>query len=164
MPRPPPSSVRSVSIVGFSIVPGPTIHCLDAWSPLGELLRSAPALPARGFLLHAYGGPAEMIKTFAGLGAYFSFNGSFLDERRARQLDTFRHVPPDRLLIETDAPAMPFPSAWRTHKLPLSSDGQVVNHPGNLEAAYTGLAAFLGETLPALAARVEKNFQRLFGL
>jgi TatD DNase family protein len=140
-----------------------SIHCLDAWAPLLASLRSAPALPARGFLLHAYGGPAEMINAFAELGAYFSFNGAFLDERRARQLDTFRHIPPLRLLIETDAPAMPLPHAWRTHKLPLSPEDQPVNHPGNLEAAYTGLAAFLGKPLPALARTVEDNFIRLFG-
>jgi TatD DNase family protein len=140
-----------------------TIHCLDAWGPLLAQLHAAPALPVCGFLLHAYGGPPEMITAFADLGAYFSFNGAFLDERRARQLDTFRHIPAARLLVETDAPAMPLPQPWRTHKLPLSPDGQLINHPGNLEAAYTGLAAFLGEPVARLAARVEENFGRLFG-
>jgi TatD DNase family protein len=139
-----------------------TIHCLDAWGALHDALRHAPALPARGFLLHAYGGPAELIRPFTDLGAYFSFNGYFLDERRARQLDTFRHIPPDRLLVETDAPAMPLPQPWRTHKLPPAPDGTVINHPGNLEAAYTALAAFLGEPLPSLATRIESNFLRLF--
>lgn len=140
-----------------------TLHCLDAWGALHDALRTAPALPARGFLLHAYGGPAELITPFAALGAYFSFNGCFLGERRAQQLDTFRHIPPDRLLIETDAPAMSLPPAWRTHKLPPSPEGMPVNHPGNIEATYVALAAFLGEPLPALAARIEKNFLRLFG-
>lgn len=139
------------------------IHCIDAWGALHDALRVAPALPARGFLLHAYGGPVELIRPFSALGAYFSFNGYFLDERRARQLDTFRHVPPDRLLIETDAPAMPVPQPWRTHKLPPAPDGTAINHPGNLEAAYTALAAFLGEPLPSLTARIENNVLRLFG-
>ena len=140
-----------------------TIHCLDAWGALHDSLRAAPALPARGFLLHAYGGPAELIKPFVTLGAYFSFNGYFLDDRRARQLDTFRHIPPDRLLVETDAPAMPLPQAWRTHKLPPSPQGTPINHPGNIEAAHTALAAFLGESLPSLASRIEENFLRFFG-
>jgi TatD DNase family protein len=139
-----------------------TIHCIDAWGALHDALRQAPALPPRGFLLHAYGGPAELIRPFTALGAYFSFNGYFLDDRRARQLDTFRHIPPDRLLIETDAPAMPLPQPWRTHKLPPSPEGTPVNHPGNIEAAYTALAAFLGESPPALATRIEENFLRLF--
>jgi len=140
-----------------------TIHCIDAWGPLRDALRSAPALPARGFLLHAYAGPAEMVKTFADLGACFSFNGYFLDERRHRNLDTFRHIPPDRLLIETDAPAMPLPQPGRAYELPPAHDGSPLNHPGNIAAAYTALAAFLGEALPSLANRVEKNFLRLFG-
>jgi len=139
-----------------------TLHCIDAWGSLHDALRQAPALPPPRFLPPPYGGPAELIRPFASLGAYFSFNGYFLDDRRARQLDTFRHIPPDRLLIETDAPAMPLPRHWRTHKLPPSPEGTPVNHPGNIEATYTALAAFLGEPLPSLATRIEKNFLRLF--
>ncbi len=140
-----------------------TIHCLDAWGALQEAMRHAPARPTPGFLLHAYSGPPEMIPAFAKLGAYFSFNGFFLDPRRAQKLATFRRVPPERLLIETDAPAMPLPQPWRTHKLPPAPGGETVNHPGNLEAAYAALASFLGETPERLASRVEENFHRLFG-
>jgi TatD DNase family protein len=138
-----------------------TIHCLDAWGALDQIIRSA-MLPARGFLLHAYSGPAEMVKTFSDRGAYFSFNGSFLEERKARHRETFKHVPPDRLLVETDAPAMPLPQPWRTYKLPPSPTGQPVNHPGNIEAAYAGLASLLGLSIEALALQVEKNFTQFF--
>jgi len=140
-----------------------TIHCLDAWGALHDSLRQAPALPACGFLIHAYSGPADLIKNFADLGAYFSFNGAFLDERKTRQRETFRHVPRARLLIETDSPAMPLPQAWRAHELPPSPVGSPVNHPGNLKATYHALAAFLGEPVATLASAVEDNFCRLFG-
>lgn len=139
-----------------------TIHCLEAWGALDKILRTA-ALPARGFLLHAYSGPAEMVRGFADRGAYFSFNGSFLDERHARHRDTFKLIPRDRLLVETDAPAMPLPQPWRTHKLPPSTTGQPINHPGNIEAAYAGLASLLGLSVEALAVQVETNFSKLFG-
>jgi len=139
-----------------------TIHCLDAWGALWEILRTA-TLPARGFLLHAYSGPVEMIGGFADRGAYFSFNGSFLDERHARHRDTFKLVPPDRLLVETDAPAMPLPQPWRTYKLPPSPTGQTVNHPGNIEGAYAGLASLLGLSVEALVAQVDANFTAFFG-
>src|ERR1051325_10128350 len=43
-----------------------TIHCLDAWDALRDTLRSS-SRPARGFLLHAYGGSAEMAREFATL-------------------------------------------------------------------------------------------------
>lgn len=139
-----------------------TIHCLEAWGALAEMLRQAP-LPARGFLLHAYGGSAEMVKGFAQRGAYFSFNGAFLEERKTRQRETFKVVPLDRLLVETDAPAMPPPQAWRTYKLPPSPSGQTINHPGNIETAYAGLASILGMPLDDLMDQVEQNFQTLFG-
>lgn len=138
-----------------------TIHCLDAWGALWEIVRSA-SMPARGFLLHAYSGPAEMVRGFAGRGAYFSFNGSFLDERKARHREPFKMIPRDRLLVETDAPAMPLPQPWRTYKLPLSSTGTTLNHPGNIEAAYTGLASLLGLPVADLCALTEANFLRLF--
>src|SRR5256884_7646943 len=66
-----------------------------------SLLRAHP-LPGRGFLIHAYGGPQEMVAGFAKLGAYFSFNAYFLHERKGRQREVFRHIPADRLLIETE--------------------------------------------------------------
>lgn len=139
-----------------------TIHCLDAWGALDTVLRTAK-LPTRGFLLHAYSGPAEMIRSFAERGAYFSFNGAFLSERQTRHYDAFKLIPRDRLLVETDAPAMPLPKPWRTHKLPPAPTGQPVNHPGNIEAAYAGLASLLGLSVEALAVQVETNFINLFG-
>ena len=139
-----------------------TIHCLDAWGALDETLRTAKP-PSCGFLLHAYSGPAEMIRGFAERGAYFSFNGSFLDERHARHRETFKLVPPDRLLVETDAPAMLLPQPWRTYKLPPAPTGQPINHPGNIEAAYAGLASLLGISVETLTIQVAANFTRLFG-
>ena len=141
-----------------------SIHCLQAWGQLDELLRTRP-LPRRGFLLHAYGGAAEMVPGFAQLGAYFSFNGSFLAEKKTRQRAAFRAVPMDRLLVETDAPAMPPPSPWLTHPLPPSpeSDRKTVNHPANLAATYRGLAQLRGMPAPELTAQVAANFARLFG-
>jgi TatD DNase family protein len=139
-----------------------TIHCLDAWGALADLLR-AVRLPLRGALLHAYSGPAEMVGTFAGHGAYFSFNGSFLDPRKTRARAAFKVVPADRLLVETDAPAMPLPPEWQRCTLPPTADGQTVNHPGNLVAAYAGLAELRGVAIESLAQQVEENFARLFG-
>ena len=80
-----------------------SIHCLQAWGRMLELLQKSPR-PARGFVLHSFGGAAEMILPLAKLGAHFSFPGYFLHERKLRQREAFRQVPPDRLLIETDAP------------------------------------------------------------
>jgi TatD DNase family protein len=138
-----------------------TIHCLQAWGELDRLLHQHD-VPDRGFLLHAYGGPAELIPRFAARGAYFSFNGYFLDPRKTKQQEAFKHVPADRLLVETDAPAMSLPQTWRTHKLPPAPDGSPVNHPGNLDAAYAGLAALRSLPLPALTEQITTNHLRFF--
>ena len=138
-----------------------SIHCLQAWGRLHELLRDQPR-PACGFVLHSFGGPAEMIPALVKLGAYFSFPGYFLHERKTRQRETFKVVPPDRLLVETDAPDQLLPEDKNLHTL-VGVDGKPLNHPANLAAVYSGLAEILGETVGSLALRVEANFQKVFG-
>lgn len=137
-----------------------SIHCLRAWGRLHELLRHNPR-PRRGFLLHSYGGPREMIAPFAKLGAYFGFPGYFLHERKTPQRETFKQVPPDRLLVETDAPDQLLPQNRSAHPLTGPED-QPINHPANLRAVYLGLAQTLGEAPESLAVLIEQNFWRLF--
>jgi TatD DNase family protein len=139
-----------------------TIHCLEAWGPLAAVLRASPR-PARGFLLHAYGGSLELAREFAALGAYFSFNGYFLGPRHAAKRAVFREIPRDRLLVETDAPAMPLPPEFRRFELPPTDEGAVVNHPANIAATYAALAKLLGVPPDELGRQVAENFQRLFG-
>jgi len=138
----------------------PSIHCIDAYGQLLDTLRTR-SLPARGFLLHSYAGSAEMVAEFVKLGAYFSFNGSFLEERKTKVRAAYRVIPSDRLLVETDAPAMPPPLPWRPHTLP-DIDGHTVHHPGNLAAAYKGLAQLRGEPLESPETHCAQNFHRLF--
>ena len=137
-----------------------SIHCLQAWGRLLELLQNHPR-PARGFVLHSFGGSAEMIPAFARLGAYFSFPGYFLHARKSKQRAVFKKVPADRLLIETDAPDQHLPDEKILFPL-ADANGKPLNHPANLPAVYSGLAEFLGEKVDSLAARVEDNFQRVF--
>jgi TatD DNase family protein len=143
-----------------------TIHCIDAFGLLLETLQSAHAahrLPARGFLLHAYSGSAEMIAPFAELGAYFSFNGAYLAPRHARLREVYQLVPPDRLLVETDAPAMLAPAAHAPFALPPAAENFPLNHPANVAAAYAALATLRRLPPEILAANIGENFRRLFG-
>lgn len=152
-----------------------SIHCLQAWGRLFDLLKAGPR-PARGFLLHSYGGPQEMVKPLAGLGAFFSLPGYFAHQRKHRQRETFRHVPRGRLLLETDAPDQLLPETENADGEPRirfggaavcsltdAVSGRRLNHPANLAAVYAFAAELLDEPLDALAARVEENFLRLFG-
>ncbi len=136
-----------------------TIHCLRAWEPLLEALRASPP-PGRGFLMHAFGGSREIMERLVGWGAFFSFNPSFLAEGREKKRAVYREIPSVRLLVETDAPAMPPPVAWRQVELPPAPDGTTLSHPANLLSAYEGLAQIRGLSREALERQIEENFVR----
>ncbi|MFZ5495724.1 MAG: TatD family hydrolase [Verrucomicrobiota bacterium] len=139
-----------------------SIHCVQAFGALLDVLKATPR-PARGFLLHGYGGPAEMVQTFADLGAYFSFNVELLQPRMQTRLENFQTIPTDRLLVETDAPTKPPPAELNRYPLPAADDGSDANHPANIVVAYEQLAALRGVSLEVLAVQVERNFRQLFG-
>ena len=138
-----------------------SIHCVQAWGALLEVLQNTPR-PARGFLLHGYGGPAEMIAGFARLGAYFSFNIELVQPCHADRLANFKSIPADRLLVETDAPTKAPPPVRNRFPLGNGADGSAINHPGNIIVAYEALAGVRGVALESLADQVEQNFTRLF--
>lgn len=139
-----------------------SIHCLKSWGRLLELMRENPG-PARGFLLHSYGGPVEMVDSFAALGAYFSFPGYYAHPRKEKQRETFRRVPLDRLLIETDAPDQSLPDDINQHPL-RDPAGKPINHPANLAAVYQVVADLRDMPLADLAKHVEQNSTQLFGI
>src|SRR5690606_13359001 len=128
-----------------------TIHALKAWQPLLDAFAEEPP-PARGFLLHSFGGSPELARRFAAMGAYFSFSGHFLHPRKAKTLDSFKAVPADRLLLETDALDMLPPESFISHPLP---DG--MNHPANLPRIASGLAEALDIPVADLLQRTRRN-------
>lgn len=101
-----------------------TVHCLKAWGPLLEILYSLEKSPR--FLIHSFGGSLEMAHELTQLGAYFSIYGHFFHERKTPQLKVFKNLPPDRILIETDAPYMIPPAAL------IDFPFDAINHPANL--------------------------------
>ena len=138
-----------------------TVHCLKAWGPLMDCLRRRPALP-RGFLLHSYGGPAELVPELVRLGAFFSISGHSLHPRKAAHGPLFRSIPQDRLLIETDAPDQIPPAGFISHPA-TDPRGLPVNSPANLPRIAAGVAALLEIPIEALADRCESNWRRFFG-
>ena len=139
-----------------------TIHCVRAIGPLMDILRSA-APPRRGFLLHSWNGPVELVPELARLGAYFSFSAHHLPERKAHLRVQFAvAIPPERILVETDAPALCPAPEYRVHELPASAEGVEQNHPSNLRRNLVELARTMGVTPEQAAARTGANFARLF--
>ena len=139
-----------------------TIHCVQANGPLMDIRRTT-ALPRRGFLLHSWNGPVELVPELARLGAYFSFSAHHFPERKAHLRDQFAAaIPRERILVETDAPALCPAPEYRVHALPPSAEGVEQNHPSNLRRNLTELARTMGATAEQAAALTGANFARLF--
>jgi TatD DNase family protein len=138
-----------------------TIHCLRAWSELLNLLPCVP-IPDCGFLLHSYSGPVRLVEKFVPFGSYFSFSGYFLNRDKEEKADTFRAIPQDRLLVETDAPDMPLPAERNLFPLPKTGDFSSPNHPANIRTIVHGLAEIRKTSEDELLRMIDRNFHRLF--
>jgi len=125
-----------------------TVHCLKAWEPLFEAMERAAAWPEK-FLMHSFGGSAEIAERLLKKGAWFSFSGHFLHPRKAKVLEVFRKLPEDRILLESDAPDMIPPEDFVKFSL-----GAGVNHPANLRRIAE---AFGRETRDGMLGRIEGN-------
>ena len=134
-----------------------TVHCLKAWSALFDCFAETP--PPSRFLMHSFGGSIETARRLIPLGAYFSVSGYFRHPRKSAMLETFRKLPQDRILLETDAPDMLPPPEIITHPLPENQ-----NHPANLPAIGRALAAALGMTSDDFASLTRHNARQCFGL
>lgn len=134
-----------------------SLHCLRALGLLKDTLNGFRGSGLR-CLLHAYSGPIELLDDFLELGCYLSFNRYFMHERKAQQRDVFCEVPIDRLLVETDAPAMAPPPSHNDH--PLSVGEAEVNDPRNLSGTYHDLAQLREMPVRALQVQVASNFSR----
>lgn len=140
-----------------------SIHCLKAWGRLLELLRSH-ARPARGFLLHSYGGSWEMAQSLLELGASFSFAGYFLQARKTAVQEVFRQLPLDRILVETDAPDQCLPPELDGYPLnDPHKPSRRINHPANLVPVYREFANLRGIPQRDLELALWDNFLNLFG-
>jgi TatD DNase family protein len=127
-----------------------SLHMLRAGDRLLEVL-ARDGLPAGG-ALHSFSGSAEQVPPFARLGLHFAFAGPITYERARKPLLAARAVPPERLLLETDAP-----------------DQTPRPHRGRCEPAFLcevrdALAAALGATPAEVDALTTANARRLFRL
>ena len=128
-----------------------TIHCLQAWGQLLNFLKEEKQLPAK-FLLHSFGGSAEMAAQLKALGAYFSASAYFLHPKKIKQLSVLSALPKKRLLLETDAPDMVPPSSYQ--KLGTAD----LNHPADFSLTAPALAKALKIPLETLQENARSFF------
>jgi TatD DNase family protein len=129
-----------------------TVHCLKAWTELFTLMDEAKSWPEK-FLMHSFGGSIEVARNLLKRGAWFSFSGYFLQPRKRKVLEVFKSLPPERILLETDAPEMMPPQSCVNFPL-----GDEINHPANLNSIAEAFEKELGK---GILQQIAEN-QRLF--
>lgn len=123
-----------------------SVHCLDAWEPMLEILGEFPGLSVN---MHAFAHPASL-GALVEYGAYFSFNGSLTRSGHGRMKKALLACPTERLLLETDAPDFPLAQAGLVDK-------SLINTPATLPRILQAAADLLGLTPEALAGQCLKN-------
>jgi TatD DNase family protein len=132
------------------------LHERDAHQRFCEILtatrRSTPAV------LHCFtGNRAELLK-YLDLGLYLGITGWICDERRGAHLrELVRDIPPDRLMLETDAPFL----------LPRSMPAKPKNgrnEPAFLPHVLEAVAAGSGRPIAEVAETTTRTAKQFFGL
>jgi TatD DNase family protein len=127
------------------------LHCYKAHDVMLALLQRVE-LPRRGVVLHSYSGGAGQVAAYARLGCWFSFAGPVTWEKARKPVEALRAVPPERLLLETDAP----------DQAPVPHRGGRCE-PAHLAAVLEAAARGLGVSVAELAARTSANARAVFG-
>lgn len=132
------------------------LHQRDAHGPFMELLKSYRDRLSGG-VVHCFTDTAEALQDYLNLDMYIGITGWICDERRGKSLqEMVRHIPDDRLLVETDAPYLlprtltPKPASRR-------------NEPRYLREVLRTVAICRDVDESLVAAQTTANAQRLFG-
>ena len=126
------------------------VHARDADADMAAMLGAlAPRPPV--VVLHSFSSGDAVWEAGMAIGAYFSFSGMITFKNWALT-GRLAACPPDRLLVETDAPYL----------APVPHRGSR-NEPGFVRDVAERAAALRGEPFDALARRTTENARRCFG-
>jgi TatD DNase family protein len=128
------------------------IHSREAENDTAAILEEEMKKGAFRLVLHCFSSKKELAERGLRLGAYVSFSG-ILTYKNAEDIRvTARHVPVDRLLVETDAPYLaPAPYRGKT------------NEPAFVVKTLEKLAEVKNVTPAEMATLTSRNFFALFG-
>lgn len=130
---------------GVSVV----VHCREAY---GEVLSALEQAKVRGVVHCWSGSPADAERAVA-CGMHLGFTGIVTFKNAAPIRESARVIPPDRLLVETDAPYL----------APLPHRGKQ-NEPAYLPLVARAVADARGMCMAEVAACTTANAEALFGL
>lgn len=126
------------------------IHTRAAADDTMSILKEEGADQCRG-VMHCFAEDWDVAKKALDLGFYISFSGIVTFKSAANVQEVARKCPPDRILVETDAPYL----------APVPLRGKL-NEPAYVRHTAQFIADLRGVTLADLAATTTENFFSLF--
>lgn len=128
------------------------IHCRDAFSDLVEILNSKfQILNSPAGVAHFFSGTVADADALMSLGFSFGFGGVVTFAKA--YYDVVRHIPLDRIVLETDAPYVA-PVPYRGKR----------NEPSYLPATAAKIAEWKGVSVGEVAAATTENARTLFNI
>ena len=126
------------------------IHSRNAEKETYEILSSYNKDELK-ILMHCFTGSFEFSKKLSSLGAFFSASGIITFKNSIELQNTFKTIPLDRLLIETDSPFL----------APIPMRGKK-NEPSFIKYTAEKLSIIRNKTIEQITNLTTKNFNDLF--
>jgi len=138
------------------------LHERDAFDDFFSILKQYRAgLP--GAVVHCFTGQRRELEAYLSIDCYIGVTGWVCDERRGGHLvSLLKHIPSDRLLLETDAPYL------MPRSLPRDGSHSAKGKSGRNEPCFlphiaATVAEILGKSPDQIASETSANAQRFFG-
>ncbi len=127
------------------------IHARDADGDIAAILIEETEKGSFPAILHCFSSGRDLAMTGIELGLYVSFSGIITFKNTDTLKAIAAEIPPERLLVETDAPFLA-PAPHRGKR----------NEPSYVVETASVLAEITGVSADAIAAQTTENFFRLF--
>ena len=127
------------------------IHSRDADDDTARILEEEMGKGAFAAVLHCFTGGRELARRAVALGHFISFTGILTFKNSDPLRAIAAELPPDRILIETDAPYLA-PGKYRGRR----------NEPAYVVETASALAQVRGVSVETIAKQTSENFYRLF--
>ena len=127
------------------------IHAREADEDVADILEDEMGQGAFTAVLHCFSSGAGLARRGVALGLYVSFSGILTFKKSEELREIAREIPPERLLVETDAPYLA-PAPWRGKR----------NEPAYVVNTARVLAETIGVDEAEIARITTANAFRLF--
>lgn len=124
---------------------------LHSHSTHDRVLKWLRRYPVTGGVVHGFAGSVQQAEAFWKLGIHIGVGGTITYGRANKTRQTMAALPPEALVLETDAPDMPLCGFQGQH-----------NHPTQLPRVLAALAELRQQDEASLAVQLEHNVNQLF--